>query len=291
MQSGAFNDFWFPEELSPWFYLKSYSQLSFELRKRYNQLYALGTNEVFALFESDFISEILEKKIREEKKTTPFTLLMQNFCDEELKHAKMFHQLNKIADPKLYHKSSLVLSKSANPLGIMILYFMKKMPDLLGAWIWISLFLEERSLMYSKYYMQKNNQHLNATFREIHRLHMLEENYHVQLDEVIIEKYYKPLSAWKKKLSAWMLYRFIYSFKRPKRLSHCIANILEKEFPMEISTLSSCLSELPTLEANHQFQKMSLGYDATHRLKKLLDQFPEMNRVSDLLWTDKFQNI
>lgn len=291
MQNGAFNDFWFPEELSPWFYLSSYSHLSWELKKRYNQLYALGTNEVFALFESDFISEILQKKIKEEKTPTAFTKLMQNFCDEELKHAKMFHQLNKIADPKLYHKSSLVLSKSANPVGIVILYFMKKMPDFLGAWIWISLFLEERSLMYSKYYMHKNNQHLNATFREIHRLHMLEENYHVQLDEVIIEKYYKPLSPWKKKLSAWMLYRFIYSFKRPKRLSHCIAKILAKEFPQEISSLNRCLSELPSLEKNPQFQRLSLGYDATHRLKKLLDQFPEMNRVSDLLWTEELKNI
>ncbi len=222
MKSEDFNNFWFPEELSPWFYLSSYNELSPEVKKRYNQLYALGTNEVFALFESDFISEILQKKIKEESQETAFTLLMQNFCDEELKHAKMFHQLNKIADPVTYAQGSLVLSKSANPLGIVILYFMKKMPDFLGAWIWITLFLEERSLMYSKYYMHKGNEHLNSTFREIHRLHMLEENYHVQLDEVIIEKYYKPLRPWVKSLSAWMLYRFIFSFKKPKRMSQSI---------------------------------------------------------------------
>lgn len=286
MKSYSFDDYWFPEELSPWFYLKSYNQLSANLKKRYNQLYALGTNEVFALFESDFISEILEKKVKEEKHPSAFTDLMKNFCEEEIKHARMFHQLNKIADPKLYHKNSLVLSKSANPLGIAILFFMKKMPDLMGAWIWISLFLEERSLMYSKYYMQKNNQHLNPTFREIHRLHMLEENYHVQLDEVIIEKYYMPLSQWRKKLSAWMLYRFVFSFKKPKRLSYCIAEILKNEFPNEKHSIQSCLEELPHLQNHLEFQKMSLGYDATHRLKKLLDKFPEMKSVSSLLYAD-----
>jgi hypothetical protein len=161
---------------------------------------------------------------------------------------------------------------------------MKKMPDFLGAWIWITLFLEERSLMYSKYYMHKGNEHLNSTFREIHRLHMLEENYHVQLDEVIIEKYYKPLKPWVKNLSAWMLYKFIYSFKKPKRMSLSIARILAEEFPNRTAEIQSCLSELSTLEHNEQFQKISFGFDATHRLKKMLIKFPEMKKVIGLLY-------
>lgn len=283
MKSNSFDNFWFPQELSPWFYLKSYEDLPAQIKKRYNQLYALGTNEVFAIFESDFISEILQKKIESSNLDSNLRKVMQSFCDEELKHAKMFHQLNKIADPKLYKKSSLVLSKSANPVGLAILFLMKKMPDLLGAWIWISFFLEERSLLYSKYYLHDKENSLNSTFKEIHRLHMLEENYHVQLDEVIIDKFYRPLNLWKRKLAAWMLYRFVSSFKRPRRLSLSIAEILRNEFPESVQKVNACVNELPSLESNLEFQRISLGADATIRFKKMLCKFPEMKKVILLL--------
>lgn len=284
MSQTSFDNFWFPEELSPWYYLSSYSTLPEDIRKRYNQLYALGTNEVFAIFESEFISHILLKKINSNQKIDPvFKKVIKSFCEEELKHAEMFHKLNKIADPKLYRSSRIALSKQANPLGLLVLYLMKTLPDLFGAWIWLSFFLEERSLVYSKYYLLDRNQHLNSSFRMVHKLHLLEENYHVQLDEIIIDQFYRPLSVWKRKLAAWMLSRFVLSFRQPRRMSESIAQVLKKEFPFDGYRIDACLKELPSIKHNKKFQVVTLGIEATIRFRKMLSRFPEMTSIRKLL--------
>lgn len=283
MRQGSFASFWFPEDASPWFYLQSYKQLPDDVRRRYNQLYALGTNEVFAIFESDFISEILYKKIELPGLDPIFKNVVRSFCEEEIKHAEMFHQLNGIADAKLYSKSRIALSRSANPAGLFALYLMKKMPDILGAWIWLSFFLEERSLLYSKLYMHPRNDHLNAAFREAHKLHLLEENYHVQLDEVIIDTFYKPLSMWKRKLAAWMVGRLVKSFMKPRRLSLSIAGVLKNEFPYAVKAIDACIAELPSLATHAEFHQMTLGTSATARFRAMLSKFPEMKGVLNLL--------
>lgn len=283
MSQGSFNNFWFPEELTPWFYLASYHQLPILVRQRYNQLYALITNEVFAIFESDFITQILLKKIDSVDLDPDLKRVMQYFCEEEIKHARMFNQLNKIAEPKLYLKSSISLSKTSNPMGFLALLLIKKWPDFFGAWIWISFFLEERSLVYSKYYMQAHNNHLNSAFRQVHHLHLLEENYHVQLDEVIIDSFYKPLSWGRRRLAAWMLERFVQTFKQPKKFSLRAAKILKTEFPLQAGEIDQCLHELEGLKNNHQFHQVTLFGEATLRFRKMLSQFPEMKRVLSLL--------
>lgn len=283
MMTGSFDNLWFPEEASPWFYLTSYCRLPISVRQRYNQLYALGTNEVFAIFESEFISQILLKKMKSPDFDPVFKNVVLSFCEEEIKHAEMFHQLNDVADAALYSKSKIALSRKANPVGLFALYLMKKAPDWLGAWIWLSFFLEERSLLYSKLYMQPKNEHLNSAFREAHKLHLLEENYHVQLDEVLIEAFYKPLSGWKRRLAAWMVGVCVKSFMRPRRLSLSIANVLKKEFPNDAAVINQCLSELPTLAHNKNFHEVTLGVSATHRFRTMLAKFPEMKSVLELL--------
>src|SRR4051812_38125006 len=55
------NNLWFPEELTVWWHLKSYSSLSRAAKLRYNQLYSVSVNEIFGIFERDFLAPILTR--------------------------------------------------------------------------------------------------------------------------------------------------------------------------------------------------------------------------------------
>ncbi len=285
------DDYWFPVELTPWNYLPSYRLLPKALQKRYNQLYALGTNEVFAIFEVEFVSSILHKL----KKTVPdnpyLVRSLEKFREEEIKHAEMFHLLNECACPEYYGQGKkYFLSRSAHPSGIILLNLFKKFPKIFGIWVWIALFFEERSLVYSKYFLTADNVHLNRQFREIHKLHMMEEAHHVQLDEVFVHYFYRPLSPWKRKLTGWLLDKIVKSYAAPRRMSKAIARVLIQEFPDHQGTISQCLSELPSLKSNRDFQEISLGPKATERTRRLMSMFPEFQKALRALSQDSQPN-
>jgi hypothetical protein len=275
---------WFPEELTPWYYLPQYHLLPEEVQMRYNQLYALGTNEVFAIFEVEFISKILKTMQTQIVGNSLLQTSLQNFCEEEEKHAEMFHLLNQAACPEYYSsQSKYFLANTAHPAGILLLTMIKKFPRVFGAWVWIALFFEERSLVYSKFYLKSENAHLNRHFREIHKLHMIEEASHVQLDEVFVNQFYRPLAGWKKKVTGWMLRSIVQSHRTPKRMSRSIAKVLRNEFPDSHAQIQECLNQLPGLAQNREFQEISLGLKATARTRRLMRQFPEFSASLKLL--------
>lgn len=270
-------------ELTPWSYLPSFNLLSGEAQRRYNQLYALGTNEVFAVFETEFITTILQRWTKKIQDNPILLKSMADFCSEETKHAEMFHLLNLAACPEYYGQEKYFFSKKADKMGFWLLQVIKTFPQVFGVWVWIALFFEERSLIYGKHYLMTSNSYLNERFREVHKLHMIEEAHHVKLDEVFVHYFYKPLSLWKRQLSAFMLERIVRSYIAPKRLSLVLAKVLEREFPEEKEVLKKCLSELPLLSQNKTFLNLSLGFKATERTRRQLGLFPEFKKVLEIL--------
>ncbi len=257
--------------------------LSESAKRRYNQLYALGTNEVFAVFESQFINYILQKRILSGKESPEMAKALQNFCEEEAKHAEMFHRLNAAACPEYYANEKFFLTQSTDKFGMLILKLVRRFPDYFGVWLWIALFFEERSLAFGKKYLTPENQNLSHHFKEIHRLHMIEEVHHVRLDELFVDHFYRPLSLWKRKLTALMLKRIVQSYISPKRLSKVLARLLVVEFPEEKDVIQACLNELPTLRKNKVFLEETLGLKATERTRIQLQKFPEFQEILHIL--------
>lgn len=259
--------------------MPSFAILPEPLQRRYNQLYALGANEVFAVFEVDFICDILVKLSKTLDPNSDLFRSLQNFRLEEIKHAQMFHSLNQAACPEYYQKNSYFLSRAAHPMGLLTLKAVKTFPEIFGLWVWIALFFEERSLVYSKHYLLSENSSLNSHFREIHKLHMLEETHHVQLDEVFVHHFYVPLSPWKRNLTAKMLKSMLASYAAPRRMSFAIAGVLQREFPQFQTEIRQCLKELPLLKDNKDFYRRTMGPAVTARTRKLLAQFPELKSI------------
>lgn len=283
LKSVSREDFWFPEELSIWFYLKSYQGLSPNARRRYNQLYAMAVNEIFSLFESGLITPILTKLSKRNSEDSLYNKAIENFCDEEDKHAEMFRLFNQAVEPEYYKDDPFFFSKRADSIGFSLIKLIKKFPSIFAVWIWIVIYFEERTLIYSKYYLKKEQAHLSPVFREIHKLHMLEEVYHVQLDEVIIDRNYNKLHPLKKKLAAYMFKYIIKSYSSPRRMSQTIAKTLIVEMPEERKAIDACLRELPQMKNNMKYQKLFLSEEAVPRTWKLMRKHPEMSGVLNQL--------
>lgn len=252
------------------------------MRRRYNQIYALAVNEIFSIFEKELLVPILTKQVQRNQEDPLYARALRWFCEEEDKHAEMFRRLNRAAEPQFYQQkknSPYFLSKDANPLGYALVQLIRSQPDWLSVWIWISVYFEERTLIYSKFYLKKDQTHLSAVFREVHKLHMLEELYHVELDEVIIDRFYKSRSVFNKKVAAFIFDLVLQSYSAPRRMSQAIAQILQREFPACHTEIRACLEELPQLKNRKEYQKQFLGETAAPRTWKLMRQQPEMQRL------------
>ncbi len=272
------NKFWFPEELSPWYYLASYSDLSPEVRRRYNQLYALGTNEVFAVFEVDFVCRIFKKIAKNKSLNQELKNAMARIDIEEEKHARVFHQLNKAAAPEYFTDANRgrFFSKRADGFGVFLLNVVARFPSLFGVWVWIALIFEERSILYSKHYQNTDDSIVDSKFKHIHHLHLIEEVSHVKLDEDLVGEFYLKLSWWKRRMTRFFLERVLNSFRSPKRMSRAIADVLKTEFPSAKAQINQCLSELPNLRLNDSFQNLLFGPSAFKRTQRLLETCSEL---------------
>jgi len=282
MSSVDVNHFWIPEKATPWFYLPSYANTNFAVKKRLNQLHAMGVNEIFSLFEEEVIFKIL-KKLRSQN--THLTNLQQQaidyFCSEELKHSEMFHRLNLAAAPQYYQSERYYLIKNRTRVSQVLIRWMTEFPNVFLIWVWMGIFFEERTLMYAKEYIQDKSALLSPVFKEIHRLHLIEETRHVQMDEMFVDLFYRNAHPLLKKISAITFKKIIRDFSSPKRLTRNIAEVLKTEMTdaQTEKQINQLVSELPTLSQNTDFQKQMFGQEAAPRTHALILQFPELSGI------------
>lgn len=279
MTSANINHFWIPEKATPWFYLPSYAKTNPDVKKRLNQLHAMGVNEIFSLFEEEVIFKIL-KNLRTKNKR--LTNLQQQaidfFCSEELKHSEMFHLLNLAVAPEYYKNERFYLIKNRTRMSQILIRWMTEFPNIFLIWVWMGIFFEERTLMYAKEYIQDKSTSLSPVFKEIHRLHLIEETRHVQMDEIFVDLFYRNAHPLLKKISAMTFKKMIHDFSNPKRLTRSVAEVLKREMTDTETEkqMNQLLSELPTLHQNVDFQRQMFGDQAAPRTRALILQFPEL---------------
>lgn len=280
--------FWSPEVITPWFYLESYHQLPKEIKLRYNQYYALAVNEIFALFETDFLVKAMDHlllKIENNSEHQKLKEALTFFRDEEFKHSEMFWRLSEGAASELYPQRDYQFVNKASWIGRRILNVVTKFPDFFLMWVWMAIFFEERTLMYSKRFIDgaRNFNQLEANFTLAHRLHLIEEVRHVHTDQILLEHVYDHQPMHKRTLAGLMMKRMVKDFASPRRMSYVIADKLEVEFSEFKNYRSNLFKELPGLSKNQEFHKMLFGPEATERTRTLMEFYPEFNGIWDCL--------
>lgn len=277
--------FWGPETLGSLYYLPSYQTLTPQEKLKYNQFFALSICEQFVWFEEYFICPILKNMIEAVKKKdidNTWSLALTHFYNEEVGHSELFWRLLQNSRPDLYPQKKTFLFQPSW-LHQLILKKMIQNPNIILSWIWLSILFEERTLDFSRRYLEDQKQ-IDPQFVRAHKMHMIDEARHVQMDYHLVERFYKSAPAWQKKLTVFFMNQVVESYASPSRVPMKILRQMQKELPsMTEEKILSFQQELPSLKTNEAFLKSAFGPRATRRTYELLLDYNEFSSITQFL--------
>lgn len=275
---------WAPPSFGNLSYLKSFALLTKEQQHRYNQLYSLSLLEHFIWFEELLLCPLVRNILKEEKDPV-WKKAFEIFIEDEERHSEMFWRLLQLAEPKMYPERQFKFF-GLKPFEVKTLNFMIAHPKKILIWIWLGIFFEERTLDYSKRFVDiqlKSPGLVDPNFVLAHRLHLIDEARHFQLDVHLVERFYKPAHWIYKKFASVLYYRMMAAYTSPRRAAIKRLRMIQEEFPdLQEETVQKILEEVPSLGSNAQFLKMGFGKQAVPRSRELIGQFEELRPVLDL---------
>jgi hypothetical protein len=267
-------------------YLPSFGDLTEEQRLRYNQLFSLGICEQFIWFERDLLVPVLDRVLKTKKVSGPLRGAVLEFMEDEEKHSEMFWRILERAEPQLYVRRKYFFL-NMNNMQRQAIRAMVARPEHFLVWVWAAIFFEERTLDYSRHYVsaQKTDPGaIDPLFSRCHRLHLVDEARHHEIDFHLLRELYDPEPWMKRRLAGLMMYRLMRIFVSPRRISLRIIERMAKEFSgPSWGTLSALWRELPQLAKNEDFHQIAFSRAAVGRTLELLARYPEMDRIWGLL--------
>lgn len=276
---------WEPEELNGLWFVPSFGALDEAQRRRCNQLHALAVSEQFVWFEGKLIRAIgnvlagggLPAQLDE---------ALRHFVEEEHKHIEMFWRLMEKSAPAWYRRRAPRLF-CVPPLEQWATDCVTAHPRVLLAWVWLAIFIEERTLYISRLHVQAEKRApgtIDALHAQVHDFHFRDEVRHYQLDQHLLTWLYDPQAGWKKALSAFMFRQVIRSFVGARRTAQRILAQLGAEYPgLRARVLPQMLAELRHVADNPRYQLKHFSPLAQPRTLALLAEYPEHERLWALL--------
>jgi hypothetical protein len=261
--------------------------LSFEQRRRYNQLVGLMQNELICCFEQEIGGKVLPALLKSKNGFPPeLATALSRFLTEERQHTVMFRALNRLAQPDWYLNTDYYVLKLPPPLLFLIRSITSR-PTLLPMVIWMMLLMEERSLMMGRRYAAADPDSIDPTFLETYRAHSEDEVRHVQLDWHLLERFYQDKPAWQRKLNARMLEVLIVGvFLKPKRANVRLINLLVTEYPELRAMRRRLLQAVRSLTHNPGYRRMMYSAEATPISRALFQSLPEFSGLARRLFTE-----
>lgn len=270
---------WAPECLISIAHLPVYKTMNPELKLLWNQMNALGVAENFMFFEEMSLVPSMQSAIKKVK-DPELKEAMQHFIDEEIKHAACFKKLLQKAAPDLYPKDNFQFRFiKLGLIGKLSYLILKAFPMILPAWIWLAIFFEERTLMFSKEYIKSNkkDQTIDSLFFQTHYYHMLDEVRHVKMDEYFIDNFYKTFGKFHARLGVQLITKVLKRVTYPISMAQsCVAHIkMLRPDLMTIELENRIYKELETLSKTESFIQQNLGQAAAPRTRFLMKKFNE----------------
>lgn len=270
---------WMPEGLVNIRFLPAYANWDARLRLRYNHLYALAIAEQFIWFEQGIVIPIMQRILKRHDLDLDLREALEHFVTDELKHSELFHRLIRHADPGLragYQFYNLNFAQAA------FYRLIVDNPDFFIAWIWMTIYFEERTMHISRLYHTERNS-IDSIFARCHHLHMLDEARHLQIDQYLLHSLYDHQPRWKKLMAAKMYRKVLEAYASPGRIARKILAGMQNEFPQSKLELMQVQLELPTLAKNRDFITTMFGDHAIGRTRVLLQEYPEMRRALEVI--------
>ncbi len=272
--------FWIPDKISHLFYIDIYKDMPPELQLKANHFFALLVVEQIATFERDLLDivnqKIFKKIIRDAAVTLEFKNALEHFDREEKNHVIMFDRLIEVSNQVLGRKNRYFDMSIFSRFVLRIIF---SFPNFLSFWIWVILFVEERTIHVWKEIQKEDAAQFDPLHREVHYAHMMDEARHVQIDEFLLELLWESQPMWIKKMNIGILKLFLkYTFIR-SRTSRRLWQKLKKYDARFETYNEQVLSGLNHLQSNKKYLSQIFSVEAAPRFYRLLKKYPEMQNL------------
>lgn len=265
-----------PEDMNYLRFLSVYPQLSPVEILNYNQTLGLALCEQFIVLEETLLVPIFDTILR----TGALTLsaerkeAIRTFIREEVEHSDMFWRLLQKARPEWYETRALRISRYSF-LTNAALATIKAQPQLFTCWIWLAMFLEERTLDISKRFARDPK--IEPLFAAVHRRHMEEEMTHVSLDRALLKEWYAPQGYVKRALNAQIFKVMLKRYTQPYYGPLFCLEQLARESPTVRRQFKTLKEELTSFSKNQSYQSEFFSRRAFPQSYSELDGYPEMS--------------
>ena len=276
-----FSRYFFPEHLTPLFHCPVYQELSEPQRLSYNQLYGMATNEQFIFLEERFLVQFIGNLLEKQRKKLPSELVsaLDNFVDEEIKHTEMFRKLARLSNPERYTDSDYYFLRLGKAEGA-LLDLMAKKPDFFTFWCVLGVAFEEKTIDYYRHYQrhkrERPEKELDPLYFDVHKLHMLDEVRHVQIDHHLVKLFYEGQGSIGRKINVKVISKMLQSYARPKRTSIRVVEDLVREHPdlqPKLEAMCTQLRSLPWSAISYTPKNVPQTY-------ALFEEYPELRHLS-----------
>jgi hypothetical protein len=276
---------WEPDDMNALWFVPSFNQLDAGQRTRCNQLHALAVAEQFVWFERQLIRAI--GNLLHGPALPPLLgEALGHFVHEEEKHIEMFWRLLEKSAPQWYRRRGLRLFR-VSPLQQFATDCITRAPRTLVAWVWLAIFIEERTLYISRLHVQAAKRApgaIDALHSQVHDFHFRDEVRHCQLDQHLLTWLYDPQPRWKRDLAAFMFRQAMRSFVGARRTAARILAQLGAEHPaLRAEVLPRMLVELRSVAQNPRYQQKHFSPAAQPHTLALLAEYPEHEALWELL--------
>lgn len=275
---------WMPEGLGALWFLPSFASLGPAHRLRCNQLHALAVCEQFIWFEQQLIRAV-SHVLDGEALPAQLDTALRHFVVEERKHTAMFWRLLERSEPQAYGGRTPRLFR-VSAAQQFAMDRVTANPRTLLAWVWLAIFVEERTLFLSRLHMKASRDtpgSIDALHAQVHAFHFRDEVRHYQLDQHLLTWLYDPQPHWKRLLAAAMFHRMIRAYVASGRTASRVLAQLGREFPELCTTLLPRLhAELPGVGRNPNYHRSMFGCAVLPHTFALLAEYPEHDRLWDL---------
>lgn len=265
-----------PEQMTPLAFTPIYDSLTDGQRLRYNQNFALYVNEKIAYLEEG-LSHFVRQVARLPQASHLKLDLLELVRDEE-RHAAGFRALNRKAAPTLYGSTNSVFVRPGKWVDSLT-RGMGRLPTLFPCLLWVILLQEERSVYYSRLFVEER-EHLEPHFVAIHERHSQDEAAHVRVDEALLEILWSKAPRAVRVLNGYLLAGIFREFLYlPKRAALEVVKVALAGHPY----LPEMLRQVTALRHNDDFLATVYNRTTNPETLSLIDGCPELKPLAQAM--------
>ena len=260
------------DSLTPLFYTPVWRELSPEQKLTYNRISGTYWNELISWFERELALTALAAAGRAPGLRPELSARVAEFAHEEILHAAVFRQLNRISDSARYARGELSVLDIPSMVGrgLAIASNAGAAPALL----WVMLLMEERSIAVMDISCRQG---IDPLYARVYRAHAADEARHVAIDFELLDLIYATLSPTARQVNARIFGFLLRSFLlRPGRAARRAVALLIGAHPELRPLRRRFYAELHAAGDDRRYRSMMYSPVTTPRTIERLKALPEM---------------